>query len=324
MISARLARWRRFIEASFPERHIYIRAAGEMRSLVLSTSRQLAILGAACGFALWTTLTTFGMVAAAWSAQASIQQAQHAKAAFLQETRNVNAVYAGIIARHDAQLIATVDSLAQSRADRLRATLRQVGVDPAAAAEAAKAAPGAAAIDPKDPRLAVPVPPPSAQMTAPLLKAAHDVSEMRALATASAALPLAKPTATTPESSSYGRRKDPITGKPAFHAGLDFPAPVMTPVFATAPGVVTFTGERNGYGRIVEIDHAGGFKTRFAHLAAIDVGPGQKVAPHQRIGAIGSTGHSTGPHLHYEVWRNGRAVDPQRFLKAGDDVQQAG
>jgi murein DD-endopeptidase MepM/ murein hydrolase activator NlpD len=85
---------------------------------------------------------------------------------------------------------------------------------------------------------------------------------------------------------------------------------------------VAFTGVRAGYGSTIEIDHGGGFKTRYAHLAGIAVAPGQKVGVGQRIGAMGSTGRSTGVHLHYEVWQNGRVQDPTRFLKAGDYVQQ--
>ena len=91
---------------------------------------------------------------------------------------------------------------------------------------------------------------------------------------------------------------------------------------ATAPGVVSFTGERSGYGNTVEIDHGHGFKTRYAHLESIFVKVGQQVALGQKLGAMGSTGRSTGPHLHYEVWVDGRAQNPMRFLKAGDYVQQ--
>ena len=97
----------------------------------------------------------------------------------------------------------------------------------------------------------------------------------------------------------------------------------MTPIHATAPGVVSFTGVRSGYGNTVELDHGRGFKTRYAHLAAISVSVGQHVAVGQRLGGMGSTGRSTGTHLHYEVWLNGRAMNPDRFLKAGDYVQQA-
>ena len=117
-------------------------------------------------------------------------------------------------------------------------------------------------------------------------------------------------------------RLDPFTGRPALHTGLDFAGPVMTPIRSTAPGIVSFTGVRNGYGQTVEIDHGHGLKTRYAHLAAISVSIGDQVALGLRISALGSTGRSTGPHLHYEVWVNGRAINPQRFLEAGDDVRQ--
>ena len=93
-------------------------------------------------------------------------------------------------------------------------------------------------------------------------------------------------------------------------------------VLTTGPGVVSFTGQRSGYGNVVEIDHGGGFKTRYAHLSTILVRPGERVAIGARIGGMGSTGRSTGPHLHYEVWVNGRAQNPDRFLKAGKYVQQ--
>ena len=97
----------------------------------------------------------------------------------------------------------------------------------------------------------------------------------------------------------------------------------MEAIHATGPGVVAFTGVRNGYGNTVEIDHGGGLKTRYAHLAVISVAVGQHIAVGQRLGGMGSTGRSTATHLHYEVWLNGRAMNPDRFLKAGDYVQQA-
>ncbi len=109
---------------------------------------------------------------------------------------------------------------------------------------------------------------------------------------------------------------------PSFHEGQDFAGPYLTPIYATAPGVVSYVGVRTGYGNVVEIDHGNGFKTRYAHLAAYSVHAGQRVALDQRIASMGNTGRSTGTHLHYEVWTNGRPQNPARFLKAGDYVQQ--
>jgi murein DD-endopeptidase MepM/ murein hydrolase activator NlpD len=313
MISARLARMRRRIEAPFPERHIYIRAAGEVRGVVLTTGQQLLLAVAALGVIVWITLATLGMAVAGVAAYASNEQARRAEAANAHQ-----------LARHDARLIAAVDTLARTGADHLRTTLNLAGVNPDSVAPAMAGGQGGPLIDPRDPRAVDALRGLGAGTAGPIVTAARDVAKMRILANASSALPLARPTADMGQSSGFGIRRDPITGHAAFHPGLDFPRPRMTPVFATAPGVVSFAGARNGYGDTVEITHDRGFVTRFAHLAAITVGVGQKVVSHQRIGAIGSTGRSTGPHLHYEVLRDGRPLDPQRFLKAGDYVQQVG
>jgi murein DD-endopeptidase MepM/ murein hydrolase activator NlpD len=145
---------------------------------------------------------------------------------------------------------------------------------------------------------------------------------MRGLDDSSQALPLARPTANTRETSGFGVRLDPFTGRPAFHSGQDWAGAYGTPVDVTAPGVVSFTGVRTGYGNTIEVDHGHGFKTRYAHLSAISVTVGQHVVLGQKIGAMGDTGRSTGTHLHYEVWVNGAAQNPLRFVKAGDYVQQ--
>ena len=101
------------------------------------------------------------------------------------------------------------------------------------------------------------------------------------------------------------------------HTGLDMRGDTGEPVHATANGKVTIAGREGGYGNMVEIDHGNGFSTRFGHLSAIDVKVGQTVRTGQVVGKIGSTGRSTGPHLHYETRINDEAVDPQKFLKAG-------
>jgi murein DD-endopeptidase MepM/ murein hydrolase activator NlpD len=144
----------------------------------------------------------------------------------------------------------------------------------------------------------------------------------RRLSDVAGELPLARPVSDPLKSSNFGARVDPFTHRGAFHPGQDFAGGFMTPVLSTAPGVISFTGQRTGYGNVVEIDHGRGFKTRYAHLHAISVAMGQRVGVGQRIGGMGSTGRSTGVHLHYEVWENGRVQDPTRFLKAGDYVQQ--
>lgn len=118
-------------------------------------------------------------------------------------------------------------------------------------------------------------------------------------------------------SSGFGYRTDPFLGRPALHSGLDFRGDTGDPVRATAAGTVETAGWSGGYGRMIEIDHGNGLSTRYGHLSAINVKVGQRVQPGQVIGEVGSTGRSTGPHLHYETRIDGNAVNPQKFLRAG-------
>ena len=104
------------------------------------------------------------------------------------------------------------------------------------------------------------------------------------------------------------------------HAGTDFAAPIGTPVYATADGVVTEAGWSSGYGRLIKIQHEFGIETRYAHLNAIRVTVGQRVSRGERIGDMGNSGRSTGPHLHYEVRVGGQAVNPMIYIRAGRDV----
>lgn len=114
-------------------------------------------------------------------------------------------------------------------------------------------------------------------------------------------------------SSGYGVRRDPIYGSSKFHAGLDFAAKTGTPVFATADGVVTEAGRQSGYGNCIDISHGYNYLTRYAHLSEVLVKPGQEVKRGEMIGKVGSTGKSTGPHLHYEVRFKGEPQNPVNY-----------
>lgn len=130
--------------------------------------------------------------------------------------------------------------------------------------------------------------------------------------------PIAHPAPGKSISSRFGNRRDPIVRRKAFHAGIDFRTPTGTPIRATAYGKVVKAGRNGGYGKMVEIRHANGLRTRYAHLSKIYVKVGQKVPAGAKIGAAGSTGRSTGPHLHYEVrTSSGKAVNPLGYLNAG-------
>lgn len=115
-------------------------------------------------------------------------------------------------------------------------------------------------------------------------------------------------------SSPYGQRVDPLTGKTAWHAGVDFAGREGSNVIAVASGVVTFAGPRYGYGNLVEISHADGLVTRYGHHKTLLVSTGDVVKKGEAIGTMGSSGRSTGPHVHFEVLRNGRTVDPAKYV----------
>ena len=118
-------------------------------------------------------------------------------------------------------------------------------------------------------------------------------------------------------SSGFGNRTDPFTGTRAYHSGIDFPAPRGTVVMSAGYGKVTFVGQKSGYGNVVEVTHAAGLVTRYGHLSAFLVKEGQIVDAGAPIAKVGSTGRSTGPHLHFEVRRKDEAVDPGKYLAAG-------
>lgn len=219
------------------------------------------------------------------------------------------------------RLITATENAAKTRADRLRLALRLAGLDPGAFIRSSDEALGGPLIEAKDPRALAAILDVDEDFARRIQRVANEDNAYRVMAAGTQTLPLGVPADVT-RTSGYGVRLDPFTRAPAFHQGLDFSGPTYSGVFATGPGVVSFTGVRNGYGNVVEIDHGRGFKTRYAHLATTLVTVGERVAIGQKIGGIGTTGRSTGPHLHYEVWVNGRAQNPARFLRAGEYVQQ--
>jgi len=150
-----------------------------------------------------------------------------------------------------------------------------------------------------------------------LATAQHAVTTLDGLRRALPSVPLRKPFPGELQlTSTFGYRADPFLGRPALHSGVDLREDYGTVVRATAAGVVSVAGPNGGYGNMIEIDHGGGMATRYAHLSAINVTLGQQISPGAVIGRVGSTGRSTGPHLHYEVRIDGEAVDPARFLRA--------
>lgn len=131
-------------------------------------------------------------------------------------------------------------------------------------------------------------------------------------------LPIHRPIDTSRVSSDFGARKDPFTGQSAFHSGIDFPAPTGTSVRSAGRGVVTFVGWKGDYGNVVEISHESGLVSRYPHLSMALVQEGDRIEADMQIALVGSTGRSTGPHLHFELRNQNGAIDPAPYLAAGN------
>lgn len=205
------------------------------------------------------------------------------------------------------QALGRIAAGAGRRMQRLRSVIRGAGLDPARFGAAAPSGLGG------------PLVPVSGDAFAEALETAQRaLDEAERLRRATGSLPLRRPLlGPSSASSTFGPRLDPFTRGLALHTGLDLKAEFGAAARATAPGRVTLAESAGGYGNMVEIDHGHGLATRFAHLARIAVAPGQFVAAGEVVGQVGSTGRSTGAHLHYEVRIDGEPVDPERFLDAG-------
>lgn len=215
-------------------------------------------------------------------------------------------------------MLSTVESAYESRVRRMRSVIDDLGLD-MATLEAA--APKGGVGGPYVPI----VKPPSDAST--FERQIYRINLTRAqidkLSRTLSLVPYRKPVIGEVEfSSGFGVRSDPFLGRPAMHTGLDFRASTGDPVRATASGKVATAGNQGGYGRMIEIDHGNGLSTRYGHLSVIGVKVGDTIKIGQVIGEVGSTGRSTGPHLHYETRIDGEAVDPQKFLRAGVRLSQ--
>ncbi|GAD48967.1 peptidase M23 family protein [Caenibius tardaugens NBRC 16725] len=223
---------------------------------------------------------------------------------------------AGALARIEARQLAFVEKLtryADRRAARAAVAIRKLGLDPraimAASDEAGRGGPlelltteRDGSLDPRFERLGL------------------SLERLEALERGLAGIPQVLPASLSMISSGFGYRRDPFAGHAALHSGLDFRGPIGSPIYAAATGKVIFAGVKNGYGNVIEISHGNGLVTLYAHMSAFHARPGQDVQAGDIIGAIGNTGRSTGPHLHFEVRHNGRAVNPRPFLEAAPNV----
>lgn len=218
------------------------------------------------------------------------------------------------LAEIEARQLAFAERLtrfADARARRAEAAMRKLNLDPKAMSRQTQAAMGGpfeaimgggGDIDPRFERLGL------------------SLARMAVLERAMDGIPQVVPASVENITSGFGYRRDPFNGHGAMHAGIDFKGATGSPIFAAADGRVSFAGWKSGYGQTIEITHGNGMLTRYAHLSRIGVKVGQPVAAGATIGGLGSTGRSTGPHLHFEVRINDRAVNPRPFLEAAPDV----
>ncbi|CAN7548410.1 M23 family metallopeptidase [Devosia sp. LjRoot3] len=203
-----------------------------------------------------------------------------------------------------------IAAVASTRADEIATEMRQLGI-PFALPETDANAVGGPLLPATDELNGTPMLDDANAVMSALLryKAARE-----SLDTAPVHMPI---TGNFRQSSNFGNRKDPFTGSRAFHSGMDFAAPSGTTVMSAAAGVVTYVGTKSGYGMVVEVTHDNGLVTRYAHLSGYLAREGQAVNTGTPIAKVGSTGRSTGPHLHFEIRKSDEAINPKAFLDAG-------
>ena len=180
------------------------------------------------------------------------------------------------------------------------------------------AAPAQAATDDDDPYGDVPAGTQANQNDAGFANLFASLQRLDGTTKASAYIPSGRPVAKLSLTSNFGVRSDPFNGGARMHKGIDIPGPVGTPIYATADGVVSRAGWANGYGNLVQITHGSGMETRYGHMSKLLVSPNSSVKRGQIIGLMGSTGRSTGSHLHYEVRVDGAAINPIPFVSGPD------
>jgi murein DD-endopeptidase MepM/ murein hydrolase activator NlpD len=358
-----IGRLRERLQAWFPEREFFMRSAGQVRFIKLTTRAQTAaaamtigvmgLMGASAGAITagqyFTELEREALlkreaeVASAASGVAAYRNEMREvtrdlerRQVFLEEVaemlppvdedettekgaeetspRKVSASLPGAngLSRIEARQLALVEKFtkfAEARAERAEGAIRKLGLNPRTILASGRVGQGGpleklsterdGSIDPRFERLG------------------DSLARMAALERGLTSIPQVMPADMRMISSGFGYRSDPFTGEAALHSGLDFRGQTGAPIHAAAKGRVSFVGAKSGYGNVVEISHGNGMMTRYAHMSRARASVGQEVAAGDVIGAIGSTGRSTGPHLHFEVRINDRAVNPRPFLQAG-------
>ncbi|WP_275897600.1 peptidoglycan DD-metalloendopeptidase family protein [Sphingorhabdus sp. Alg239-R122] len=210
-------------------------------------------------------------------------------------------------------LVGKLTRIAEARAAAAEKAIRKFGLSPNMMAASQTSAQGGPFLPYFDSKAAKRIDPRFAKLSSLLMR-------MDALERSLAAIPSGEPADMDRMSSNFGYRSDPFTRQGAMHSGIDFKGSRGQSILAAANGQVSFAGWKSGYGKTVEISHGNGMMTRYAHMSSITVKQGQRVDKGVRLGGMGSTGRSTGTHLHFEVRLNGKAINPRPFLEANRDV----
>ena len=277
----------------FKDRDLFFHDGSHLRRLRLSAPVQMAMLALTALLLFWSAFATVRLVLAPVPAVPQV---------------SVSTDLARLAAATEARV-----AQIEQRQQVIAAMLSGAKVDPSVIAELGY-------VVPEGKPLAQGGPFDSASKSDPTFKSLFTSwKKLDNIAESAIAVPSDKPVRTAEFTSGYGIRSDPFRGSAAKHAGIDLAAPVGTPIYATADGVVSESGYNNGgYGNLIKLDHGRGIETRYGHLSSIMVRAGQRVVRGQQIGRMGSTGRSTGSHLHYEVRIDGRAVNPVPFMKSTD------
>ena len=282
----------RRVLSAFRSRDVFVHDGKSLRRISLTAPVQLVFAVVTVLLVLWSIFSAVQLATAA-SDDAS---AEAARAEVARMERQVEAMQADVLA---------IKQVAEHRFQLTQAEVRKLGIDPKRLAAPQYKGTGGPfeAVEPlktADPNFK--------QLFTSWKKL--DQIEQGAIA-----IPSAEPVKGTSFTSGYGVRSDPFRGRAAMHAGIDLAGPLGTPVYATADAVVGRSEWANGYGNLIELNHGRGIQTRYGHLSKSLVVPGQRVKRGEQIGLMGSTGRSTGSHLHYEVRIDGKAVNPVPFLK---------
>ncbi|MDJ0949774.1 MAG: M23 family metallopeptidase [Alphaproteobacteria bacterium] len=328
-----------YFKRVFPERQIFYRVRGEIEFVTFKAFHQIALFFILVGVVGWVAFSSMHYMAFDWMLENQRQDAKRAWDAYLQtdserervvaqredlkeRLRNLELTLA-VLQVSQEKVMARVTERTEGRIDQVARIIEMTGIEVSRFLKSGASRRAAAAMltgqggpfvgAGSDEELVGDQDPLRVKVAA----LDNRLGQWDRLESVLESMPLAPPVDHYRLTSRFGSRKDPVNGRWARHYGIDLANHLNTPVLSPAPGTVVFAGRNGRYGRYLEIDHGNGFRTRYGHLRKMLVKKGEKVQFRQEIAKLGSSGRSTGPHLHYEVLVNGKPIDPLKFIAAG-------